>query len=306
MSAGDGADERLIDAVMAGDLAAAQAAVADGASVRVQDNYGQEPLHLACLQGHLEIAQWLHSAGASLNATYSTHGETPLHFACLKGHLEVAQWLCSAGADTFLKPISSGSTSLSGSWSGSGMRLLDVQLFDAVEEGDLAAAQAAVANGASVSAQDEYGQDLLYLACLNGHLDIAQWLHSAGAPFDATTNDGQTPLHSACYHGRLGVAQWLHSVGALLDASNCDGETPLHLACWSGNLEIAQWLCSIGSDATYKSNDGETPAQLLQRPDRTVQLDQQALRSTLACLVRRAQAQGPPPSAPLHRCSCFH
>jgi len=39
----------------------------------------------------------------------------------------------------------------------------------------------------------------------------------------------------------------------------------------------------------------------LQCHTRTVQLDQQALRSTLACLVRRAQAQGPLPCTPLPR-----
>ena len=63
------------------------------------------------LQGpHLEVAQWLHSVGAPLNATDSSpEGEAPLHHACSMGHLEMAQWLCSAGADTTIK-TSAGST----------------------------------------------------------------------------------------------------------------------------------------------------------------------------------------------------
>ena len=141
------------------------------------------------------------------------------------------------------------------------------RLFKAVGAGDLAAVQAAVVDGASVRAQDDDGREPLHLACFKGHLDIAQWLHSAGASLDATDSDA--------------------------------GWTPLHFACYSGHLEVAQWLCSAGADATLKTNEGYTPAQLLQRPARTVQLDQQALRSTLACLVRRAQAQGPPPYTPL-------
>ena len=60
------------------------------------------PLHCACYNGRLDIAQWLHGAGAAINAT-DINGATPLHLACFKGHLEIAQWLCSAGADVTLK-----------------------------------------------------------------------------------------------------------------------------------------------------------------------------------------------------------
>ena len=176
------------------------------------------------------------------------------------------------------------------------MRPLDARLFEAVEAGDLAAAQAAVADGASAKAQHDYAKDEpLHLACGEGHLDIAQWLHSAGASVDATDDGGQTPLHNACSRGHLGIAQWLHSAGVSVNAATGGGGTPLHFACCQGRLEIAQWLCSAGADATLKTINGDTPAQLLQRHARAVQLDKQALRSTLACLVRRAQAQGMPP-----------
>ena len=157
----------------------------------------------------------------------------------------------------------------------------------------MAAAQAAVADGASVRAQFDDGQESLHVACYKGHLDIAQWLHSAGASVFATNSMRWTPLHYACWKGQLDLAQWLSSAGASVDAADTLGWTPLHEGCWHGHLKIAQWLCSAGADATLKNSAGNTPAQLLQRPDRTVQLDQQELRSTLACLVRRAQAQGP-------------
>lgn len=134
-------------------------------------------------------------------------------------------------------------------------------LLQAVQAGDLAAAQAAVANSASVHALEWSAP--LQLACLEGHLEVAQWLHSVGAPLNAT--------------------------------DSVKGEAPLHHACSAGHLEIAQWLCSVGADATIKTSAGSTPAQLLQLHARTAQLDQQALCSTLACLARQAQAQGPLP-----------
>ena len=150
------------------------------------------------------------------------------------------------------------------------LRPLDKQLFEAVQAGDLAAAQAAVEDGASVRAPNDDGEEPLHVACFMGHLEIAQWLHSEGASLDSS------------------------NANASLDW-NMMGWTPLHNACCQGHLEIAQWLCSAGTDATLKANDGNTPAQLLQWHARTAQLDKQALRSTLACLVRRAQAQGMPP-----------
>ena len=153
--------------------------------------------------------------------------------------------------------------------------------------------------GASANATDNDGDTPLHFACSEGHLDVVRWLHSAGASLDAADNDGDTPLHLACGKGHLDVAQWLHSEGASLNATNNRGQTPLHLACCQGRLEIAQWLCSAGADATLKANDGSTPAQVLQHPDRVLQLDEQALRSALACLVRRAQDQGPLPCNPV-------
>ena len=118
-----------------------------------------------------------------------------------------------------------------------GMQSLDAQLFDAVKAGDLAAAQAAVADGASVRAQNAGdGWEPLHLACDEGHLDIAQWLHSAGASVNATDIVGDTPLHLACMKGNLDTAQWLQSVGASVNSTNNVGHTPLHSACSGGHL----------------------------------------------------------------------
>ena len=165
------------------------------------------------------------------------------------------------------------------------------RLHEACVQGDLDVVQELHNGGASVNAGTTEGfrSSPLHLACLNGHPDLAQWLHSVGASLDPINDAGETPLHCACWGGHLDVAQWLHSMGASLDTTDMAGQTPLHHACWMGRLDVAQWLCSAGADATLKTNDGDNPAQLLQWRARDHQLDQQALRSTMACLVRRAQ-----------------
>ena len=91
----------LIEAVGKGDLAAAQAAVANSSSVHPLEL--SIALQLACLGGHLDVAQWLHSLGAPLNAIQSP-GWTPFHQACFNGHLAVAHTGCTAWAPLSTPP----------------------------------------------------------------------------------------------------------------------------------------------------------------------------------------------------------
>ena len=56
------------------------------------------PLHLAALDGHLELATLLISNGANVNAKCK-FGETPLHFAAGEGHKEIVEFLVTKGAD---------------------------------------------------------------------------------------------------------------------------------------------------------------------------------------------------------------
>ena len=174
-------------------------------------------------------------------------------------------------------------------------------MHNACMKGHLDVAQWLHSAGASVNATNSAGETPQQLACLQGYLDVAQWLYSAGASLETTDTEGWTLLHEACYGGFLDIAQWLHRAGASVDATANNGRTPLHLASACGQLETADWLCSVGADATLKDTDGNTPAQLLVSCSDDNELDEQELRTTLACLVRRARAQGslPYPGAPV-------
>jgi ankyrin repeat protein len=48
--------------------------------VHVKDKYGNTPLHDACSNGHTDMAKWLVSNGADINAKNDS-GSTPLHLA---------------------------------------------------------------------------------------------------------------------------------------------------------------------------------------------------------------------------------
>ena len=67
-----------------------------GAPVDARGMGGWTPLHMACLDGHLDIARMFIEAGALVDIR-GEDGWTPLHWACLFGHLEVVRCLVEEG-----------------------------------------------------------------------------------------------------------------------------------------------------------------------------------------------------------------
>ncbi|NXU51918.1 PPR27 phosphatase, partial [Turnix velox] len=66
----------LHEAVLSGSLACVQLLVKHGADIHQRDEQGWTPLHMACSDGHADIARYLMSLGASAEAT-TDDGETP-------------------------------------------------------------------------------------------------------------------------------------------------------------------------------------------------------------------------------------
>ncbi len=97
--AGNPADHALDKAVVAGDLAAARAALASGANVRQTDMTGGTLLHTAAWRGDLAMARLLMEHGANVNHADSRTGETPLHSAARGGQAAMVTLLLSHGAD---------------------------------------------------------------------------------------------------------------------------------------------------------------------------------------------------------------
>lgn len=111
--------QKLMAAVVAGDVAAVEAALAAKAEVDERFplintfNDGHTPLIVAARDGYTEIVRILIKAGADVNAVEPTFGAVPLHKAAYNGHAEILAILAAQpGVDLNVQGPSNGYTPL--------------------------------------------------------------------------------------------------------------------------------------------------------------------------------------------------
>lgn len=162
--------------------------VANPAEVNAKCRLYGTPLHLACAEGHKEVAEMLIFYRANVDAR-EYREETPLHWASQEGHKEVVELLLSKGA-----------TVNQYNWENV------TPLHWASRKGHKEVAELLIASGADVNAvsgeyADEYiakylrrGERPLHLACGEGHRDVVELLLSKGASVNVVTKEGKTPL----------------------------------------------------------------------------------------------------------------
>ena len=92
-------DTAVADAARAGDRAAVQKLLRDGADVNLAQGDGMSALHWAAVNGDLALADVLLQGGAIVTSRTRLGGYTPLALAAEAGHGAVVAALIKAGAD---------------------------------------------------------------------------------------------------------------------------------------------------------------------------------------------------------------
>ena len=162
--------DALHQAVKRGAMHEVERLVRSGSDVTEIAYPGGTPLHVAALEGNLEIAEFLLASGAAVNATEFSKDETPLHQAALGGHSDVISLLVRYGAE------------------------IDAQadkkftpLHKAIYFGKSDAAIRLIELGADVKATTQFGFTPLHLAGVAGLADVMALLRERGAmPPDPT------------------------------------------------------------------------------------------------------------------------
>lgn len=131
-------------------------------------------------------------------------------------------------------------------------------LIEASKEGDTAAVQALLREGADVNAKGEHGMTALMFAAYSGHDVTVQALMKGGADVKLRTRESFTSLDWAIQGGHPEIVNRLLDNGAEVNASDYEGETPLMMAVRAGHINIINSLIKAGADINAKDNAGWT------------------------------------------------
>ncbi|MFL6210366.1 MAG: ankyrin repeat domain-containing protein [Pyrinomonadaceae bacterium] len=152
------------------------------------------------------------------------------------------------------------------------------ELMIAASRGELSRVEALLGAGASVDAQDLFGNTALTYAAGAGHTDVVATLVMAGADVTHSNRTGRTALHVASDRGYPATAQMLRQAhlccaardgqlalieevlvaGADVNAQLADGWTALMIAVYHDQPAAVQLLLMRGANAEQQTVTGRS------------------------------------------------
>ena len=135
----------------------------------------------------------------------------------------------------------------------------DLQLVDAVQDGDHAGVRSLLRDEADVNARQAFGATVLAWAANRNDLEMVKVLIEAGADVNLADVYGVTPLSLACTNGNAATVKQLLTAGANPNVAQVTGETPLMTCTRTGNVEAVKALLVLGADASARESErGQT------------------------------------------------
>jgi ankyrin repeat protein/beta-lactamase regulating signal transducer with metallopeptidase domain len=264
-------DTPLMEAALAGHLAAVVLLLDNKASVDAKSDTSGTALAAAARTGRLEVVRTLLDRGADVNARMVNTAYTPLFAATERPHLEVMQLLLDGGADV---------NALSEATRTSVPFITGVTpLLYALSKGTPGAAAALllIQRGADVNVVSPRGETALGLATSKDMTDVVRALLEKGANPDGALSaqagtDATTPLLMALTppFGKSGAATALLLIEGGADVNAVrrrDGMTPLILALQTNQDAVVRALLARGANPNLTNALGLTPLEVASREE---------------------------------------
>ena len=274
-----GRELTLVEAVKAGNGAAARALLAQKVDVNLASPDGATALHWAAELDDLPMVEALLAAGARARVA-NRNGVTPLHLAATNGSATVVERLLAGGADP--------NAALPGG---------ETVLMTAARTGGPDAIRALVAGGANVNAKEtQKGQTPLMWAAAENNAAAIAVLAGAGADIYAVSLGKFTPLLFAVRGGHIDATGALLDAGVSVDERMADGMSALVLAVYNAHFELAGFLLERGANPNAAAQGWTALHQVAwsRRPNRGFNLPGAVPTGRLDSLelVRRLVARG--------------
>lgn len=285
-------DTRLLQAVEADDLRAAEELIKQGTPVNVRDSSGLTPLMIAAGHGNAGMVRLLLDGGADLFTVERRAGTSALHKACQGGSVEVVRLLVEAGAFVdWVAPTTGHTPLMDALWfkwpavveylleRGAGLNLYTHYGFSLMQHFEyelnvnvigkekLHEAERMLERRKQSDREKTERQQLMAAVTTNDVEEVRRLLR-AGAevderfPFLNGFNDYHTPLLVAARDGHREIVEELLSHGADVNAVEPTfGAVPLHKSVYNGHVEITRILVNHpGVDLNFQgATNGYTP-----------------------------------------------
>lgn len=148
-------------------------------------------------------------------------------------------------------------------------------LIEAIENGNLKAAQSALRNGADVNkvGRSDSFRTPLMIAATEGKENLAKLLVEYGADVNAIDVGGDTALMWAANDGHLNVVEFLVEHGANVNAAATGliyaGFTALIYASEKGYVNMVKYLIKHGANINAKNKNGDTALSIAEKNGHT-------------------------------------
>uniref|UniRef100_A0A4W3GDN1 Serine/threonine-protein phosphatase 6 regulatory ankyrin repeat subunit C-like n=1 Tax=Callorhinchus milii TaxID=7868 RepID=A0A4W3GDN1_CALMI len=269
-----------------------------GASIDALSLSKQTPLHLAAVNGQLNVCSSLLNMKANVNAT-DIHGQTPLHLATENDHSEVVKLFLKHKPELVTSANVEGSTCAHIAASkGSVAAIKELLKFSrasvtstntstalhlAATGGHAEVVKVLLEAGASATDENAEGMNAIHLAAKNGHINVLEALKGTISFKLTSAKTGLTALHVAALFGQMDfVREILTKVPATMKSETPkttneahllseSGYTPLHLAAQSGHENLVRLLLNYpGVQVDAQTNlQGATPLHLASQSGHT-------------------------------------
>ena len=149
------------------------------------------------------------------------------------------------------------------------------ELIEAIENGNLKAAQSALRNGAEVNKMgcESPNRTPLMIAAYEGKANLAKLLVEYGADVNAKDHLGDTALMWAANSGHLNVVEFLVEHGANVNAAAIGpiyaGSTALIYASERGHVKVVKFLIKHGANIIAKNKNGDTALSIAENNGHT-------------------------------------
>ena len=219
--------ESAVSAIERGDLSELQHVLEEsewdiGSEPLDMYSRGQTALHIACVNGHLDIVQYLVNKKRCSMTVEDVHGHMPLILSLIKKHWKVANFLLPIAPDSAINGI------FTGYKKSFMMNVAKEALFASCKEGYFELVK-------YLTNYIPYSEDSLQIARSSGNLHIVHYLLKH---YQCEIPEDISDVHLACMMGDMDTVKTAVETDArsILCIANCYGTVPIHYATLEPNI----------------------------------------------------------------------